>query len=600
MATWRDIVSYYKAYWQTALFSIVMASFFESLDLFIPYAIGQLLNLLIDHGIDPPLESLIAATMQLLHLPKNQVGSITVLIGLLFSVMVVKSPLQPWLGMWLHWDTALRSRRDGLQRSLEKILSLPLNFYDENNAGRIASRIIRGIDNHSWTYPEIAGRMIPRLARVLGIFIVLFFIEWKIAVILLISFVYILSRSLSLLKKLIAREQTVDEYSENIESRNSEIVTNIKTVKAFATEVEELTRLRQRLNREFKILKYKVNRGYVKLSVWQTTIIQICFFLVLILSLAATLQKQISLGHFVTTLTIVSMAYEELDPISELAEVLARRYASLLRFHEFMNQPAGVDATSLLSFPAFSIPYSFQGNVEFRELSFCYTPKQPVLQNINLVIEPRQTVALVGRSGAGKSTLMKLLYRYCEPDSGVILMDNQDICTLDISDYRRRLAIVHQEIDLFNGTLINNLTYGNPQVSFEQIQEACQIAKVDEFVQNLPDKYHTFVGERGVRLSGGQRQRVGIARALLVQPDVLIFDEATSNLDYESESLIRQAMQSILGTCTTIIIAHRLSSVRTADKIVVLDRGQIVEVGSHHELLKDEGTYQRLTQSFYA
>jgi ATP-binding cassette, subfamily B, bacterial len=600
MATWRDIVGYYRAYWKVALFSIAMTSFFETLELFTPYAIGQLLNLLIHQAIDQPLQSLIVLTTRLFHLPESQLFSISFLVGLIFLVTILKSPLQPWLGMWLHWDTALQSRRDGLQRALEKILSMPLEFYDTNNPGRIASRIIRGIDNHSWTYPEIAGRLIPRLVRIGGIFIVLCFIDGRIAILLFASFGFILSRSLSTLKRLIAQEQTVDAYSESIESRNSEIVTNIKTVKAFATEVAELNRQQQRLTREFKILKYKVNRGYVRLSMWQTAAIQLCFVLLLIVALGATLQKQISLGHFVTTLTIVSMAYEELDPINELAEVFARRYASLLRFHEFMQQPTGIDAVDLVSLPTFYIPYQFKGQVEFRELSFGYGPQQPVLQNINLLIEPQQTIALVGRSGAGKSTLMKLLYRFFDPDAGLILMDNQDIRTLDIADYRRRLAIVHQEIDIFNGTLFNNLTYGNVQATFQQVQEACKIARVDEFVQNLPEGFHTFVGERGVRLSGGQRQRLGIARALLVQPDLLIFDEATSNLDYESESLIRQAMGSILGTCTTIIIAHRLSSVREADKIVVLDQGRIVEIGRHDELFDQGGLYQHLVQSFYA
>lgn len=600
MATWRDIVGYYRAYWKVALFSIAMTSFFETLELFTPYAIGQLLNLLIHQAIDQPLQSLIVLTTRLFHLPESQLFSISFLVGLIFLVTILKSPLQPWLGMWLHWDTALQSRRDGLQRALEKILSMPLEFYDTNNPGRIASRIIRGIDNHSWTYPEIAGRLIPRLVRIGGIFIVLCFIDGRIAILLFASFGFILSRSLSTLKRLIAQEQTVDAYSESIESRNSEIVTNIKTVKAFATEVAELNRQQQRLTREFKILKYKVNRGYVRLSMWQTAAIQLCFVLLLIVALGATLQKQISLGHFVTTLTIVSMAYEELDPINELAEVFARRYASLLRFHEFMQQPTGIDAVDLVSLPTFYIPYQFKGQVEFRELSFGYGPQLPVLQNINLLIEPQQTIALVGRSGAGKSTLMKLLYRFFDPDAGLILMDNQDIRTLDIADYRRRLAIVHQEIDIFNGTLFNNLTYGNVQATFQQVQEACKIARVDEFVQNLPEGFHTFVGERGVRLSGGQRQRLGIARALLVQPDLLIFDEATSNLDYESESLIRQAMGSILGTCTTIIIAHRLSSVREADKIVVLDQGRIVEIGRHDELFDQGGLYQHLVQSFYA
>lgn len=173
-------------------------------------------------------------------------------------------------------------------------------------------------------------------------------------------------------------------------------------------------------------------------------------------------------------------------------------------------------------------------------------------------------------------------------------MDGVDIRQLDVTGYRKRLAIVHQEVDIFNGTLLENLTYGNRKASFEQVQEACRIARVDEVIEQLPQGYNTVVGERGMRLSGGQRQRLGIARALLVEPDVLVFDEATSSLDYESERSIQLAMRSIQGTRTTIIIAHRLSTVRDADKIIVLDQGRIVEVGNHAELLSHQGIYQRL------
>lgn len=217
-----------------------------------------------------------------------------------------------------------------------------------------------------------------------------------------------------------------------------------------------------------------------------------------------------------------------------------------------------------------------------------------VLEDINLLINPYETVALVGKSGSGKSTLVKLLYRYFEPIKGQIFIDGKNIYDLDITNYRKRLAIVHQDVDMFNGTIFDNLIYGNPYVSVEEVKRACAIARVDEFIRELPDGYYTVVGERGVRLSGGQKQRLGIARALIMNPDVLIFDEATSSLDYESEREIQLAMRSIFGTRTTIIIAHRLSTVREADKIVVLDQGKIAELGNHEQLLAQQGIYQRL------
>lgn len=595
MATFRDIVNYYYPYRAISLFSIAAASVFEIIDLVVPYAIGQVLNVLSNQTLDDQIQYLIESMAALTNSKINQSLSLIVLLGIIFLVTVVRAPIQVWLSGWFHWAIALRSRRDHSQKALEKILTLPLEFYDENNPGRIAGRVARGLANHTWTYPEIAGQLIPKLFRVLGIFVMIWFIEWRIAIVFLISFVFILSFSLKDLIKLIAKEGILDKHQENTESRTSEIVTNIKTVKAFATEATELKRQQERLDRELKVVLYTIHLGYVKLNTWQKTVIQAFVFGVLGLTLAMTVDGKISLGHFVTTLTISSMAYAELEPISQLAEVLARRYASMLRFHEFMQHPTGIDAAGIvLDSDEKAKSYQFTGKVEFNHLSFSYDSRRPVLENVQLLIEPYQTVALVGRSGSGKSTLVKLLFRYFEPNQGAILMDGVDIRQLDVTGYRKRLAIVHQEVDIFNGTLLENLTYGNRNASFEKVQEACRIARVDEVIEQLPQGYNTVVGERGVRLSGGQRQRLGIARALLVEPDVLVFDEATSSLDYESERSIQLAMKSIQGTRTTIIIAHRLSTVRDADKIVVLDQGQIVEVGSHAELVSRQGIYQRL------
>jgi ATP-binding cassette, subfamily B, bacterial len=595
MGKLRDIINYFRPYWGLSIFSIAASSIYEIIDLVVPYAIGQILNVLSNQPLDKALEKTIIAISEIINFPVNKNLSLGVLLGIVFLVTVVRAPTQPWLTVWYHWDIALRARRDKNKESVRKILTLPIEYYDVNNPGRIAGRVARGVSNYTWTYPEIAGQFIPKLIRLLGIFVFIWVIEWRIAILYFVSFVVILSFTIKNLQRLIWHESRLDKYMEDTESRTSEIITNIKTVKAFATEQKEFKRQATRFERELQVIENRIHKGYTRLSTIQRTMIQFCVFLVLGLTLAATLEGRISLGHFIMTLTLSSMAYAELEPISNLSEIFARRYSSMVKFNEFLKEPTGVDYDGV--WETKNIPnsaYDFTGKVEFSHVNFGYDANRKILHDINLLIEPYQTVALVGRSGSGKSTLVKLLLRYFEPNEGKVLIDGEDIRTLDVGNYRRRLAIVHQEVDVFNGTVLDNLKYGRPDATIEQVKEACRIARLDEVIHLLPKGYYTVVGERGVRLSGGQRQRLGIARALLVEPDVLIFDEATSSLDYESERSIQLAMRDLQGTRTTIVIAHRLSTVREADKIVVLDQGQIIEVGSHRELLRRGGIYHRL------
>lgn len=593
-ANFWDIIRYFKRYRTMAIWSIAGSSAFEIIDLTVPYTVGQILNVLSGRSLDREINDLVVGALRLFGQPVTQTTSLITLSGLIFVVTVIRAPIQVWIANNFHWEIALKSRRDQTQKAIAKILTLPIEFYDEHNAGRIAGRVARGLANHMWSYPEIAGQLIPKVVRILGIFVIICAIAWWISAFFLVSFILILLGSLQKLKDLTKLEETLDIYQENTESRTSEIITNIKTVKAFANEAKEYKRQSDRLEREAKVSLWGIHIGYVKLGMVRDTVLESCQFIVFGAALFATFDGTMSIGHFITISTLASMAYSEIKPICLLAEVFARRYSSMMRFHEFMKQANGQDAAIALH-PSTKYPqYRFDGKVEFRNLTFGYDHDRPVLEKIQFTIEPYETVALVGRSGSGKSTLVKMLFRYFEPSDGGILIDGINITELDITGYRKRLAIVHQEVDIFNGTLMDNLVYGRPNATFAEVQEACAIASVDEFLRLLPRGYNTIVGERGVRLSGGQRQRLGIARALLVNPDILVFDEATSSLDYESERSIQLAMRRIQGTRTTIVIAHRLSTVREADKIVVLDKGQIVEIGSHQQLLSQGGIYHRL------
>ncbi|MGK7886701.1 MAG: ABC transporter ATP-binding protein [Crocosphaera sp.] len=594
MISWKDLLKSYRNYRQIAIFSILLSGALEIIDLMVPYVTGQIINVLSYQPIDNILQNLVNLLANITNIPNNRVFSLVILLGIICLVTVVRSPIQPWLTDWFHWEIAFKVRQEQLKDTVRKILTLPLSFYDEYNPGRITNRIAKGVENQLWTYPEIAGQLIPKIIRVLGIFVIILLIDWKISVVFIISFSLILIFSIKHLSKILKQEELLDKHSETTQSFTSELITNIKTVKSFSTERRELKRQDKRLDRELKYVLFRIHKGYVNLVTWQKTFIQSSVFLILVYSLVITVQGYISLGHFITLITVSSMAYAELDPITQLAEIFARRYSSMSRFHEFLHSPSGEDAAILTQQSINHEPYQFTGKIHFNNLSFAYHENNWVLQNINLLIHPYETVAIVGKSGSGKSTLIKLLLRYFQSTQGQILIDGEDIKTLDIVQYRQRLAMVHQEVEIFNGTLLDNLTYGNRSVSFEAVEKASKIARVDEFINQFPQGYYTIVGERGVRLSGGQRQRIGIARALIVEPDVLIFDEATSSLDYESEKLIQLAMSSILGTRTTIIIAHRLSTVREADKIVVLDDGKIVEIGNHQQLLEHQGIYHRL------
>jgi ATP-binding cassette, subfamily B, bacterial len=302
---------------------------------------------------------------------------------------------------------------------------------------------------------------------------------------------------------------------------------------------------------------------------------------------------QISLGNltgqeFGSYVVAVAML---IDPIAHLTEnynEFKQGQASVDRIFELLDmQPSVVESPNAIALPRVS------GKVEYRHVTFEYESNQPTLRDLSLLAFPGEAIALVGASGAGKSTLMNLLLRFYDPQSGQILIDGTDIRQVTLRSLRRQIGLVPQETILFSGTIAQNIAFGQKVFDLKSVQEAAEIANAHAFISQFPDGYDTWVGERGMNLSGGQRQRIAIARAVLLNPRILILDEATSALDAESEALVQEALERLMRDRTVFIIAHRLATVRRADRILVLEQGQVVESGTHAELLDAGGRYAR-------
>ncbi|NEO67497.1 MAG: ATP-binding cassette domain-containing protein, partial [Moorea sp. SIO4G2] len=317
----------------------------------------------------------------------------------------------------------------------------------------------------------------------------------------------------------------------------------------------------------------------------------LCFLLLLLLGAWQIAEGNLTASKFVSYGIGVAMLIDPINILTQNYNEFKQGEASIDRIFElFALEPTVIEKPSAIVLPPVT------GRVEYCNVSFAYQPGEPVLRNLNLEIASGDAIALVGASGAGKTTLVNLLPRFYDPQSGEILIDGINIQDITLNSLRRQIGIVPQDTTLFSGTIAQNIAFGQLKPDFKAVQEAAKIANAHQFIIKLSQGYHTWVGERGINLSGGQRQRIAIARAVLLDPRILILDEATSALDSESEALVQEALERIMEDRTVFIIAHRLATVRRADRILVVEQGRIVESGNHEGLLEKGGRYAR----FYA
>ncbi|MBA7490676.1 Vitamin B12 import ATP-binding protein BtuD [subsurface metagenome] len=491
-------------------------------------------------------------------------------VGLLKALATFGSYL---LALWIR----VRSARDMQYDLFRHILSLSLGFFNKQRTGELMSRMDADTTATTYGFQGIIGPLImsPILILFYGTLLVRTNPKLAFAVIIAAILHYGVTKGI---QKPIRRHVT-DQFSSfaELRARLQEAMLSIRVVKSFSAEAYELRKLGNaiknvvRINMKYGVFKHVEEpvRGVVN-----------CLVEVSILLLAA---YELLSGHLApsTFFLFLYVGRSMLTPISTLGgtfTVIQTTLAASERvFGLFAERPQVEDGAHGIE--------SFEDRIKMENVSFAYDARR-VLQQIDLEIQKGKIVALVGRSGVGKSTLADLLLRFYDPTEGRITIDGRDLLTLQQASYRKLFGVVSQEPLLFNATVRENISYGRDDLAEEDILDAAKIANAHEFIMELPQGYHTLVGDRGIRLSGGQRQRVAIARAVVDKPQILILDEATSSLDSESEKLVQEAIDRVIENTTAIIIAHRLSTVVHADKIVVLDRGRIVDQGRHGDLLQ--------------
>jgi len=610
--TFRRLLSYTRVAWRLllALFSCIIIK--SLLELSIPWVMGFLL-----------FDGVIA---------KGNLAALPSVVGILAAIFLAQkgfSFLQEYLNELTNQRIVHRIRCD----LYEHIERLPLKFFDRHRTGDLQSRLTSDVDTADGLLKTLVEDLASEVVMLIGTISFLIVVNPSLTAFVLPT-IPALAISVFFFKRTIKRvaRQLRDLIGE-IASLAGETISGVRVLKAFCGEEYEASRFSAK---SIDLLKARV--GIAKLqSIYSSTVDVWVFAGTMIVILTASpriIAGTFTVGALVAYLSYLNKLYGPAKALSKINVSIQKILAAGDRIFEVMDvaselqtdQQANGEAvnghsTSKYSLVAEKLPRKdlialglqevkvsrtpqalkneldnrrLSGAVRFEDINFEYDEERPVLKNFNLDVQPGEVVSLVGHSGGGKTTIVNLLLRFYRPTSGRVLVDGVPIEDIPLSTLRRQIGLVQQETFLFSGTLRDNIAYANPEATTEQIMDAARAAYAHDFIMQLPKGYRTEVGERGVKLSGGQRQRIAIARALLRDPRILIFDEATSHLDSESEQLVRQALERIAQGRTVFIIAHRLSSVWRADKIVVIEDGELIQLGSHQDLLASNGLYRRL------
>jgi ABC-type multidrug transport system fused ATPase/permease subunit len=488
---------------------------------------------------------------------------------------------------------AQRAITDMRKRVQAKVMRLPVRYFDSTQTGVLLSRIMsdaEGIRNLVGTgLVQLVGGVLTAIIS-LG---VLLYLNWRMTLVTALVLGLFGGGMAYAFQRLRPLFRERGKIQAEVTGRLTEALGGIRIVKSYTAEKREEIVFTHGAHRLFRNIAQSMT-GVSATTSGSTVIIGVVGVVMIWMGGNAILAGQMTLGDFVMYIFFIGLLAAPMISIASIGTQITEAFAGLDRIREIMSMQTEDEADA--GKPSLG---AIRGDIKFDDVWFEYNPGVPVLKDVTFHAAPGTTTALVGSSGSGKSTLISLVMAFNRPLKGRIVVDGKDLSDIPLRDYREQLASVLQENFLFDGTIADNIGYAKPGASLDEIKHAARVAHCEEFILKFPEGYETIVGERGIKLSGGQRQRVSIARAILASPKVLILDEATSSLDSESEEMIQDGLKQLRTGRTTFVIAHRLSTIRSADQILVMEGGEIVERGTHEELLARDGRYRQLYDKQY-